>query len=57
VAGRVNGLYWHTRPGAPAHDAAQKRALERAGYTVLDIWDYEVTSPGVLDARMREVLR
>jgi hypothetical protein len=57
VAGRVNGSYWHHLPGAPAHDAAQKRALERAGYTVLDIWDYEATSPGVLDARMREVLR
>jgi hypothetical protein len=57
VAGRVNGSYWHHLPGAPAHDAAQKKALERAGFTVWDIYDYEVQTPGVLDARMREVLR
>jgi hypothetical protein len=57
VGVRVNGAYWHHLPGAPAHDAAQKRALERAGFQVADIWDYEAQVPGVLDARLREVLR
>jgi hypothetical protein len=57
LAIRANGLYWHTRPGAPAHDAAQKKALERQGWAVLDLWDYEAQSPGVLDAKLRPVLK
>jgi hypothetical protein len=54
---RANGLYWHTRPGAPAHDAAQKKALERAGFEIVDIWDYEAQAPGVLDAKLRPLLK
>lgn len=56
TAVRVNGLYWHTLPGAPAHDARQKQSLERAGYGVLDISDVEVETPGILDAMLRPVL-
>jgi hypothetical protein len=57
LAIRANGLYWHTRPGAPAHDAAQKKALERQGWAVVDIWDYEAQAPGVLDAKLRPLLK
>lgn len=54
---RANGSYWHHLPGAPQHDARQKADLERAGWTVLDLWDYEIEVPGVLDAKLRPALR
>jgi hypothetical protein len=57
VGTRVNGYYWHNLPGAPEHDERQKKQLEKAGYEVLDLWDYEIAQPGTLDAKMRSVLK
>lgn len=56
VVVRVNGVYWHTRPGAEPHDRAQQLRLEAKGFAVKDLWDYQALNPGQLDTFMKELL-
>jgi hypothetical protein len=53
---RVNGYYWHTRPGGLAHDAGQKLRLEASKYKVYDLWDYQALNPGTLDGFFTGIL-
>lgn len=42
IALRVQGTIWHTGPEAEARDLVHKAVLENEGYTVLDLWDWQV---------------
>ena len=53
---RVNGAYWHSQLGQSVKDAAKKMQMVAYGYTVADIWDYEVLQPGVLSNKLRQIL-
>lgn len=54
---RIDGIYWHNLPGAPQKDKRQKDALEKAGYDVVDLLDTEIAIPGLLDAKLRPLIK
>ena len=51
---RVQGAVWHTGLFPEAKDRAQKAVLQGYGYTVLDLWDWEIESAGLLENWFRE---
>ncbi len=41
---RVQGEYWHTGSQEEARDKIQKERLEGLGYTVIDLWERDLTN-------------
>lgn len=43
----VFGRYWHERPSIVKKDYSKKKYLEKCGYRVEEIWDYEIKQQGI----------
>ncbi|TSA46441.1 DUF559 domain-containing protein [bacterium] len=43
----IFGRYWHERPAIVKKDYSKKKYLEKCGYKVEEIWDYEIKQQGV----------
>jgi very-short-patch-repair endonuclease len=41
---RVQGAYWHSRPGSQSKDDSQSIYLRSKGYTVIDIFDLDINN-------------
>ena len=46
----VFGKYWHELPKISKKDYAKKKYLERCGYKVEELWDYEIKQKGINQA-------
>lgn len=51
------GEYWHKMGDQPIKDKAKYEMLRAMGYEVHVMWDWEAETPGLLDAKMRQVLK
>ena len=51
---RVQSEKWHSGFVAEAKDASQRAILESLGYYVLDIWDWQVHDPGLMEDWFRD---
>jgi len=51
---RVQSEKWHSGFVAEAKDASQQAILESLGYYVLDIWDWQVHDPGLMEDWLRD---
>ncbi len=51
---RVQGGYWHKQTVKKASDEAQKLTLSGMGYTVVDLWEGDITTQ--LDTTMKNAL-
>ncbi|MFA6135968.1 MAG: DUF559 domain-containing protein [Candidatus Paceibacterota bacterium] len=52
----IFGRYWHTMPKIVNKDISKKKYLEKCGYRVEEIWDYEIKNNG-LDKTIDRVIR
>jgi very-short-patch-repair endonuclease len=43
----IFGKYWHTMPKIVQKDISKKKYLEKCGYKVVELWDYEIHKDGV----------
>jgi G:T-mismatch repair DNA endonuclease (very short patch repair protein) len=43
IVWRVQGEYWHSSTNEQARDTIQKERLEGLGYTVVDLWQADLT--------------
>jgi very-short-patch-repair endonuclease len=51
----IFGRYWHENPKIMMKDYSKKQYLMKCGYSVEEIWDYEIKQNGV-DSVLRKVL-
>ncbi len=46
----IFGKYWHNNPKIKKKDFSKKKYLEKCGYRVEELWDYQIKSLGVVSA-------
>ncbi len=44
----IFGRYWHENPKIRSKDFSKKRYLEKCGYKVEELWDYEIKKHGAI---------
>jgi len=46
----IFGKYWHTMPQNIKKDKSKKKYLEKCGYEVVELWDYQIYEKGISKA-------